>query len=95
MNEEKDSNILKNIESFECFGNDELIVVFNDQNIIIDGKNRAAHLFFLKGNIEVEIQRMIFKEYLHSLNINTKKISLDKIFMRYIARIKEGYKKKG
>jgi hypothetical protein len=41
--------------------NNEMIVLFNDQNYILDGQHRAAILWGLKGNISVPVMRLYFK----------------------------------
>ena len=51
--------------SFQNHG--ELIVLFNSENIIVDGQYYAERLYFFEGNKEIEILRMIFKNELHSL----------------------------
>jgi hypothetical protein len=42
--------------------NNERIVLFNDQNYILDGQHRAAILWGLKGNISVPVMRLYFKD---------------------------------
>lgn len=41
--------------------NNQYIVLFNNQNIIRDGQHRAACLLFLKGDLEIPVIRMKFK----------------------------------
>lgn len=66
-NVEKISNndrILFNLESIKKHGypyNNELIIV-NSNNQIWDGQHRAACLYYLYGNIEVDVQELVFGE---------------------------------
>lgn len=66
-NVEKISNndrILFNLESIKKHGypyNNELIIV-NSNNQIWDGQHRAACLYYLHGNIEVDVQELVFGE---------------------------------
>lgn len=46
--------------------NNEYIVVFNNSNVIEDGQHRAACLYYLYGDISVDIIRMNFKDGKHT-----------------------------
>lgn len=46
--------------------NRELILLFNDDNIIYDGQHRAGCLYYLYGNISVPVRRLHFKNNKYS-----------------------------
>lgn len=65
----------------------QYIIVFNDENIIADGQHRAACLYYLYGNIEVDILRMFFVDGKHNNFVPRKKMK-QKLFVWNKQRIK-------
>lgn len=65
-NQQRVNSMFESIEKHGYPKNNEYIIVFNDENIIADGQHRAACLYHLKGNVNVPILRMIFKDNKHS-----------------------------
>ena len=86
-NQERVDKMLEMIREKGYPLNNQYIVVFNDQNIIADGQHRAACMFYLYGNIEVEILRMIFKNNKHR-SYQPKKL-YQKLFVWNKKRIRE------
>ena len=50
--------------------NEKYIVVFNNQNIIKDGQHRAACLLYEKGDMEVPVVRMKFRNNKHNASMH-------------------------
>lgn len=46
------------------------IVLFNSQNVIRDGQHRAACLLYLKGDIEIPIVRMLFRDDFNNVSLH-------------------------
>ncbi|MCD7956945.1 MAG: hypothetical protein LUG93_14600 [Lachnospiraceae bacterium] len=72
FNQSNQQRVCEMLESIKENGypqNGERIVLFNKQNIIADGQHRASCLYYLYGNINVPVYRMIFKEGKHDLDM--------------------------
>lgn len=51
-------------------GDEKLITLFNNDNIIYDGQHRAGCLFYLYGDIKVPVRRLYFKNHKYSMTEN-------------------------
>lgn len=60
-NEERLNRILSSISENGYPFQNNYMIFFNNQNVIRDGQHRAACLYYLKGDIEVPIKRLCFK----------------------------------
>lgn len=70
-----------NLEQIKKYGypvNNELLVLFNHDNVIYDGQHRAACLYYLYGNITVPVRRLFFEKNKYS------DIKLDTLFSERI-----------
>lgn len=70
IKQENSERLLYNLMQIEKHGypiNNELIVLFNNDNIIYDGQHRAACLYYLYGNITVPARRLLFKGSKYSI----------------------------
>ena len=67
-NQERVDNVKSIIEQKGYPFNDEYLVFFNNQNYIRDGQHRACSLLFDKGDLEVPVLRLFFKDDKYNLN---------------------------
>lgn len=73
--------------------NNNYIVLFNNQNIIRDGQHRAACLLYLKGDMEIPIIRMLFKDNYNNVSLHPWVNVLFKWDLRRIYNcLKKGYR---
>ncbi len=82
--------MLNSIKKYGYPYNDNKIVLFNSSNHVWDGQHRAGCLYYLYGNIEVPVIRIIFREDLYNASYHPYR---DKLFKWNKTRIKKGLKK--
>ena len=61
-NQERLMYDLEQVKKFGYPKGNDLITLFNDENVIRDGQHRAACLYYLYGNIKVPVRNLIFSE---------------------------------
>lgn len=64
-NKKRRDSILESVRSNGYPYSNKYIILFNNQNIIRDGQHRAAALYYLYGDKEIEVKRFIFKDNKH------------------------------
>lgn len=67
-NSDRRDTLLESIKNNGYPYNNNYIILFNDQNIVRDGQHRAAALYYLNGDIEIPIKRMIFIDNKHNVS---------------------------
>ncbi len=67
-NKDRRDKMLDSIRTNGYPYDNKYIILFNDQNIIRDGQHRAAALYYLYGDKEVEVVRFIFADNKHSVS---------------------------
>jgi hypothetical protein len=67
-NKDRRDKMLESIKTNGYPYENKYIILFNDQNIIRDGQHRAAALYYLYGDKEVEVLRFIFADNKHSVS---------------------------
>ena len=95
-NQERVDSVKKLIEERGYPINNEYIVLFNNQNYIRDGQHRAASILSVKGNIEIPIIRLKFKNNNYNLKKNrwinsfipSMKSNAKKLVRKIINRVK-------
>ena len=95
-NQERVDNVKSIIEQKGYPFNNEYLVFFNNQNYIRDGQHRAASLLIDKGDIEVPVIRLFFKDDKYNLKekrwltsfIPTIKIRLKNLVKKILNRIR-------
>ena len=95
-NQERVDNVKSIIEQKGYPFNNEYLVFFNNQNYIRDGQHRAASLLIDKGDIEVPVLRLFFKDDKYNLKekrwltsfIPTIKIKLKNLVKKILNRIR-------
>lgn len=60
-NQARLNGVLRETEKKGYPVNNRYIVLFNDQNIIRDGQHRASALYYLKGDIDIDVVRIKFR----------------------------------
>ena len=89
-NQERLETMLNSIRDNGYPYNGNYIVLYGDDNIIRDGQHRAACLFHLYGDIEIEVIRLFFTNY-NAENVKGSRNG----FYRIIERVKTGVSKHG
>lgn len=67
-NKDRRDKMLESIKTNGYPYENKYIILFNDQNIIRDGQHRAAALYYLYGDEEVEVLRIIFADNKHNVS---------------------------
>lgn len=69
-NQDRVNTVKKLIEQKGYPFNDEYIVLFNNQNYIRDGQHRASSILSVKGDMEIPVMRLHFKNNSYNLKQN-------------------------
>ena len=68
-NEERRNALLESVRKNGYPFNNNYIILFNNQNIVRDGQHRAAALYYLYGDMEISVKRLIFKDGKHNVSV--------------------------